>query len=32
MCARSGYTYDHTENECPMCDSEGYIDPDGVRW
>jgi len=31
MCARCGYTYDHTENECEMCGSDGYVDPDGVR-
>jgi hypothetical protein len=32
MCARCGYTYDHTENECPVCDYEGYVDPDEGRW
>lgn len=28
VCARCGYTYDHTENECPICDYEGYVVPD----
>lgn len=32
MCARCGYTYDHTENECPMCDFDGYVEPDEGRW
>jgi len=30
-CVRCGYTYEHTERECPMCGSDGYVDPDGVR-
>lgn len=29
MCARCGYTYDHTENRCPVCDYEGYVEPNG---